>query len=191
MSHRPTVALLTCLVLGQATALTRTAFTITRRAISCKPVQRGTPTFLLLAKIGSNVPDVPFAASYKSSEIAALWNALKQCYGAEDLARQAVAQNNQVLCPLYASPELLKQTFAALVKIMGSKDAAREVMLLNPAVLTCGARELASSEASEILQAAKTRQVLDRFVNPAGAAVFVLAVLFLNAIYRVAMINLS
>ena len=47
----------------------------------------------------------------------------------------AVEQNSQILCPLYASPVLLTQSKAALVRMMGD-DEALDVMLKNPMVLT-------------------------------------------------------
>ena len=124
-------------------------------------------------------------AGYKPAEIAALWSALKSCYGSDAAARLAVEQNNQVLCPVYASPALLQQSYKALVGIFG-KDEALKIMAMNPAVLTCGAPGLQASEPSEIRKAAETRQVLDRVVTPAGFAVAILVVLALNVAFRVA-----
>ena len=145
------------------------------------PTPRMPPITLRLG----DVPEVPFAASYKASEISALWNALKKCYGNEADARQAVAQNNQVLCPVYATPALLAQSKSALVGILG-KTEALEVMQKNPAVLTCGAAGLQASDPDEIRKAANARKFLDAYATPQGSAIFVLAVLFLNVIYRIA-----
>ena len=84
---------------------------------------------------GGGVPDVPFASAYERRDIEQLWRAVKQCYGGEASARAAVEQNSQILCPLYASPVLLTQSKAALVRMMGD-DEALDVMLKNPMVLT-------------------------------------------------------
>jgi len=45
------------------------------------------------------IPDVPYADSYKQAELSALWGALKKCYGSEAAAREAIARNNQIMCP--------------------------------------------------------------------------------------------
>ena len=129
------------------------------------------------------VPEVPFASAYKPAEIAALWKTLKTVYGSDALARKAVSQNNQVLCPLYASPALLSQSHAALVKKLG-KEEALDIQLKNPAVLTCGAAGLDASDVGEIRNAANVRQVLDKFVTPTGLVVFALTVTFLGAVAK-------
>lgn len=133
---------------------------------------------------GRGVPDVPFASSYKPAEISALWGALKSCYGNEAAARAAVEQNDQVLCPVYASPALLKQSYQALVTLVGKQEAL-EIMAKNPAVLTCGAPGLLASKPNDIRQAAEVRQVLDRAVTAQGFGAFVLLILVLNVIFRV------
>jgi hypothetical protein len=140
-----------------------------------------------LLRAGGGVPDVPFASAYAPSEISALWVSLKKIYGSDAAARAAVEQNNQVLCPVYASPELLAQTHGALVKLVGKEDA-QEIIAKNPAVLTCGAREIASADPAEIKSTASTRQILDKYVNKPeflGVALLVvglLRVIFLKAI---------
>ena len=136
-----------------------------------QPVRR--PEVVLIARGG--VPDVPFASAYKPAEIAALWTAVKKCYGSEAAARAAISQNNQILCPLYASPSLLTSSQAALVALLG-KEEALEIMAKNPAVLTCGAGYLEQSDPSEIRSAANTRQFLDRFVTPEGLSVAVVCI---------------
>ena len=154
------------------------------RALHAVPrTLRASPKMVLGAG-GSGVPSVPFAASYKPAEIAALWSALKKCYGDENLARQAVEQNNQVICPVYASPSLLTQSKGALVSMLGAEEAL-DIMCKNPAVLTCGALGLQKSEPNEIRKAANARRFLDVYATPQGAAVLVLAILLLNVIYRV------
>ena len=130
--------------------------------------------------LGSSVPDVPFAAAYKPAEIERLWRAVKQCYGGEASARAAVQQNDQILCPLYASPELLTQSKGALVRLMGREDAL-DVMLKNPMVLTCGAAELEKLSPDEIKSTANVRRVLDKVVTPTGLAVAVLVLGLLKA----------
>ena len=163
----------------------RTSHSLLLQQGSVRPMQtqpRRAPPILLFG--GGGVPEVPFAASYKPGEIAALWSALKSCYGNEALARQAVEQNNQVLCPLYASPALLSQSKNALVAILG-KEEALEIMQKNPAVLTCGAPGLKASDPDEIRKAANARKFLDAFATPQGFGVFVVAILLLNVVYRV------
>ena len=117
---------------------------------------------------GGGVPDVPFASSYKPGEISALWNSLKKCYGNEELARQAVAQNDQVLCPIYATPAMLSDSKKALVDIFG-KDEALQIMSKSPMILTCGS-ELRSLKPDDIRSTANTRQFLDAFKGPAVLA---------------------
>ena len=59
---------------------------------------------------------------------------------------------------------------------------ALEIMAMNPAVLTCGAKELAAADPAEVRSAAKTRQLLDRFVTPEGLTVAVVIVLLLGVV---------
>lgn len=148
-------------------------------------VMRTRAVQMMAVKGPKGVPAVPFAASYKPAEISALWNTLKKLYEDEDAARQAVQQNNQVLCPLYANPALLTQSKDALVGLLGPAEAL-EVMKLNPAVLTCGKPGLLKSDPGEIRKTANARRFLDTYATPEGFAVFVLAVLLLNVVYRVA-----
>jgi hypothetical protein len=123
--------------------------------------------------LGNNggVPEVPFASSYQPAEIGALGRALKTCYGSDEAARRAVEQNNQVLCPVYATPELLLQTNAALIKLVGKREAL-EILLMNPA---------------KIRSTASTRQALDRVTTPTGLALSLLLLGFL----RVAFLSVS
>lgn len=92
--------------------------------LSVRTVHARLPVATMLLGSGGDVPSVPFADNYKPAEIAALWKALKQCYGDEEAARRAVEQNNQVLCPVYATPQLLTQTNAALVKLVGKEEVS-------------------------------------------------------------------
>ena len=71
------------------------------------------------------IPDVPYADSYKQAELSALWGALKKCYGSEAAAREAIARNNQIMCPVYATPALLTETKAALVGLVGRDEVKR------------------------------------------------------------------
>lgn len=63
---------------------------------------------------------------------------------------------------------------------------ALEILAMNPAVLTCGARELAAQKPADIRSAAQTRQVLDRVVTGQGFALFLLACGFLRVAFLVA-----
>ena len=145
---------------------------------------RATVTTMIMRGGGGDVPDVPFKDSYADAEIKSLWNTVKKVYGSPEAARAAVNQNNQVLCPLYASPALLTQSYSALISIFG-KEEALEIMQKNPAVLTCGQAGLLKSEPSEIRNAANARKFLDAYVTPQGFGIAVLVVLLLNVVFRV------
>lgn len=132
---------------------------------------------LVMASRGGGVPEVPWASAYKPQEIAALWSTAVKVYGSDAAARQAVSQNDQIICPVYATPQLLSQSHASLVGLLG-KEEALEIMMKNPAVLTCGAKELAASDPGEIRSAANARKVLDG-ITAEGLTVALLAALAL------------
>ena len=135
------------------------------------------------------MPEVPWASNYKKSEITALWGALKRCCGGSDeAARQAVSQNSQVICPVYATPELLTQTNDALVKLVGKKEAL-QILIMNPMVLTCGAVGLATQKPADIRSAAQARQVVDRLATPTGLVSSLVALGLLRVAYLVAIVN--
>ena len=122
---------------------------------------------------------LPFKDAYQAGEIKALWTTLKKLYGSEDAARQAVAQNNQVLAPVYANPALMSESKAALVAVLG-KDEALEVMRKSPMILTCGS-ELRGLSADDIRSTANTRQILDKFfTGPQGLLILVAALALLK-----------
>lgn len=124
----------------------------------------------------SSVPEVSFASAYKPQEIAALWKVLQRCYGGEEAARSAVRQNAQVLCPLYASPSLLEQSYKSLVVVLG-KEEALKIMAMNPMVLTCGS-DLEALDPNEIRSAARTRQFLDKYVTAEGLGLVLIVAVF-------------
>ena len=70
-----------------------------------------------------------------------------------------------VLCPLYCTDELLRESHRCLIENLGEEEAA-EIMALNPAVLTCGDGLLAA-DPEEIRRLAKVRSILDK-VPPAA-----------------------
>uniref|UniRef100_A0A7S4ERJ3 Uncharacterized protein n=1 Tax=Chrysotila carterae TaxID=13221 RepID=A0A7S4ERJ3_CHRCT len=124
----------------------------------------------------------PFVSKYSQKEVVALWKAFRTCYASDDAAVKAAKQNPSVLCPLYATPELIRSTYKVLLKRLGSEDAA-SVLRQNPAVLTCG-RMLEDADPDEIKRAAMLRQVLDRISPEALSAV--LGVLIIAIIAKVA-----
>merc|ERR1711918_108763 len=69
--------------------------------------------------MGGGVPEVPFASAYQPRQLSALWGSLKRVYGSEGLARAAVQQNNQVMCPVYATPELIQTSHKELIALVG------------------------------------------------------------------------
>jgi len=113
-----------------------------------------------------------FKKRYEPKQLDPIWRALRQCYGSEELALQAVSENPQILNPSYSRPERIQASKACLVEIMGEADTL-EVMLKNPAVLQCGSA-LAGAQASEIKGFATLRFVGNRCAHlpaqPPGAA---------------------
>ena len=105
-----------------------------------------------------------FKKRYEPKQLDPLWRALRQCYGSEELALQAVSENPQILNPSYSRPERIQASKACLVEIMGEADTL-EVMLKNPAVLQCGSA-LAGAQATEIKGFATLRFVGNRCVQP-------------------------
>jgi hypothetical protein len=99
--------------------------------------------------------------TYDQGEIEALWDTMVECYGgSEERAAAACKQvRGSVICPLYASPDLLKTSLAALVDVIGEEEAD-EILTKNPAVLTCG-EGLRTADPGEIRRLANLRQVLD------------------------------
>ena len=65
-----------------------------------------------------------------------------------------------MICPIYASPTLLRESAAALVEVLGEDEAA-VIMKKNPAVLTCG-NDLLKADPDEIRRLAAIREVLDQ-----------------------------
>lgn len=97
----------------------------------------------------------------RDGEVDALFAALVQAYGSEELALAAGRQNPQIINPTYTSPPgLVGRSKAALVEAMGSEAAAIEVMRLNPAVLQCG-KSLRGRGAEEIKTFANVRAFAD------------------------------
>lgn len=121
-----------------------------------------------------------FAALYKANDIEALWKAVRECYGSEEAALQAVRQNNAVLSPVYATPALLRRSALLLKQLLGEEDAAK-VLRDNPAVLTCG-EVLAESDPAEIKRIAAVRRVLDSI--PKSGLQGLVAVLVASIAYR-------
>ena len=110
----------------------------------------------------TKAPEVPWASSYKQKDIDALWNTLKQVYGSEAAARKAVKQNNQVICPLYATPATMRLAYNSLVKLCGKADA-KEIMANNPAILQCG--DLSGEDPVALRKAAAARVGMDSFAR--------------------------
>jgi len=96
---------------------------------------------------------------YEEREVEALWRAVRKCYPSEEAAIQAVRQNANVVCPLFATPSLIQQTYRILTDVLG-KEAAAEVLMLNPSVLTCG-DQLRDVSEDEIMRVARARRALD------------------------------
>ena len=111
---------------------------------------------------------------YPAADIDALWKAVRACYPSEAAAIQAVQQNANAICPLFATPALIRKTYVTLTEVLGKEDAC-EVLRLNPSVLTCG-EQVRETSAAEILKAAKTRRALDAIPSEAVSGGIVLTV---------------
>ena len=127
-----------------------------------------------------------FKKSYDQQKLAALWRALRESYGSEELALQAAQENPQILNPSYSRPERVKASKACLVELMGEEDAIA-VMLKNPAVLQCGPA-LANAQPDEVKSFATIRYVGNRLL-PEAARLPVLGLVFLLLSYGVAYTN--
>lgn len=99
--------------------------------------------------------------TYLETDIEENFEALIELYGSEDRAIAAATQvRGTVICPIYASPTLLRESAAALVEVLGEDEAA-VIMKKNPAVLTCG-NDLLKADPDEIRRLAAIREVLDQ-----------------------------
>ena len=122
------------------------------------------------------VVDQRFRKEYPSRDLDTLWKVLKDAYGSEANALQAVVRNPTILNPAYTSPpSVVKRSKAALVDVLG-KEGALEVMLKNPAVLQCG-ETLRAQPADQIKRFASIRAGLDSL--PTNAPTVALSVLTL------------
>ena len=92
-----------------------------------------------------------------------------------------------VIAPLYSTPELLVESYDALVVALGEEEAL-EVMCKNPAVLTCG-DSLATTDASEIRNIAAFRSVVDA-IPPSAIWAFLLGSTGLIG-FRIAQVKLG
>ena len=110
--------------------------------------------------------------TYKDSDVEENFEALVEVYGSEALAGAATKQvRGTVICPIYASPELIRESKSALVEVLGEEEAA-VIMRKNPAVLTCG-DGLLKADPDEIKRLANAREVLDQIPPQALLAVSV------------------
>jgi len=78
-----------------------------------------------------------FKKAYAKNDLEILWGAVLTIYGNQELAKQAVLENPQILNPSYSFCNTMLASRDVLVDMMG-KEEALEVMLKNPAVLQCG-----------------------------------------------------
>jgi hypothetical protein len=108
--------------------------------------------------------------TYDNGEVDVLWDQLVSIYGSEAAASEAAQQvRGDVICPLFCTPTLLKESHEALIDILGTEEAA-EIITKSPAMLTCGAG-LRDSDIQEIRRFAAVRQVMDRISPTALRAV--------------------
>jgi hypothetical protein len=99
--------------------------------------------------------------TYQDKDVEDNFEALCEVYGSESLATTAAVQvRGAVICPLYASPTLIRESKAALVEVIGA-DEASVILTQNPSVLTCG-NDLLAADPGEIRRLAKVREVLDQ-----------------------------
>jgi len=113
-------------------------------------------------KLPSSVEDaLPWdEGTYANVEVEALWEAVVEAYGSEDAASTAVRQvRGQIVCPIFAAPDLVRESRAALAANLGEEEAL-VIMAKNPCILTCG-DGLREADAGEIRRFAELRRVLD------------------------------
>jgi len=132
---------------------------------------------------GNGVPSDVLAAcmwdqgTYKDDEVEENWNVLVELYGSQAQASKAVQQvRGTVICPLYTSPALLRESHAALVDTMG--DESSEIMAKHPAILTCG-DGIRTADPGEVRRLASVREVMDSIPPSAiiGAIVAIVGIL--------------
>jgi len=122
-------------------------------------------------------------STYPEVEVEALWAAVVECYGDEELALKGVSQvRGQVICPIFASPTLIRESYEALVSNIGEEEA-KTIMIKNPCVLTCGAG-IATADPDEIRRLANVREVLDAIPPQAllGVSILFFTVVFAKII---------
>ena len=99
--------------------------------------------------------------TYDEKEVEELWETLREVYENDSKASAAAIQvRGTILCPLYSTPNRIRESKAALVDVLGEAEAA-VVMSKNPAVLTCG-DEIRYADPAEIMRLANLREVLDK-----------------------------
>lgn len=116
---------------------------------------------------------------YDPNDVEGLWDALVELYGSEELAITAAKQvRGDVICPLFASPDLLRESYEALVDNLGETEA-REIMAKHPSILTCGPG-VRNAEPDEIRRLAAFRQVADQIPPQAllGGVLGISAIIF-------------
>ena len=100
------------------------------------------------------------AGTYDEAEVEANWDEIVKIYGSEELAAKAVTQvRGIVMCPLYSNPIRLRESYTALVDLMG--DESKEILDMHPAILTCG-DEVRNADKDEVRRLAKAREVADK-----------------------------
>ena len=117
--------------------------------------------------------------TYQDGDVEDNFEALVEVYGSEALAGAATKQvRGTVICPIYASPDLLRESKSALIEVLGEEEAA-VIMRKNPAVLTCG-DDLLKADPDEIKRLANIREVLDQIPPQVllGVSVGIPAIIF-------------
>ena len=142
----------------------------------------------LPASVAELVPENVAADAAQMQQVEVLWTTIQKLYKNEETALQALRRNSQILLPIYATPTLMQDSYDGLITAMGNEADALEIMMQNPAVLTCGAA-IANETPDEIRKFAKVREVLDQISPEAigvGGAVIVGLI-----IYKIVVTKLS
>ena len=112
--------------------------------------------------------------TYQEVDVEANWEALCEAYGSEERASAAAQQvRGSVLCPIYSTPNLIRDSKDALVTVLGTDEAA-VIMKKNPAVLTCGG-DLLTADPDDIRRFANLRETLDK-IPPQALLALVLGI---------------
>lgn len=117
-----------------------------------------------------------FKKEYEPAQLSALWSALVEAYGSEELAARACESNPQIINPSYTDPPALVLTSKRALLEMMDEEEALDVMAKNPSVLQCGT-SLTAAGADGIKSFANARSAGNALLPTSARAPLLVAVL--------------